>query len=164
MRRRSGTWLVLAVLAPFLETAVLAVLPPPLPGTPLSPALTLSAALLFSPVGAAAAALAAAAWRDVALVLPYAPTLVGAALTLAVVLVVRRTVARWSAAVRSVTAGLAYGGYLVGLAATSAFAQRFSLASSDLPPPGALILGLGLTVIVAALLLPGSSERRSSSP
>ena len=134
-----------------------------IPGTAwFAPLFVVIVVVVFStvePAAAAATALAAAAWRDLVLVTPYAPTLFGTfGLTLALG-ALPFVLTNRSLFVDGVRHVVGYGLYVLGVAGAAALAYRVGL-TNVVPGFSAAQFATGAIVVV----LVAAVTRRSSGP
>lgn len=139
--------------APFVETAVRAVVPWPTLGATVFPFLAILTTLALSPAVGAWLGLSAAAWRDIVFILPFASTLIGAAVLVIAIVLARRFLTNRSRLTRVVMATAGYLGYAAGLVLAGSLAGVLgeSRVTTGLSvAPWAASLGVLIFVVAAS--------------
>lgn len=115
MTRRWTIFLIFLLFTePIVGTGLSALLPEILRGTSLFPALVVIMFLFLPQRWISIVIMVGAMWRDLFLLTPYAPTLLGASLMLVILFLLKHFLTNRSLAIDCLMVLLAYGGYVLG--------------------------------------------------
>lgn len=152
MTRRWTIFLILLLfMEPMADTVMPALLPEILRGTSLFPALMIIMFLFLPQSWVPVVILAGAMWRDIILLTPFAPTLWGAGLALAILVLLKRFLTNRSLVTDGLMVLLAYGGYIVGVAFAFWLAKLLGL--SDEPQILFMVGPLGANFVFAIVFI-----------
>jgi hypothetical protein len=150
MKRTSTVFLILLLWSsPFLETTALGTLPGTFKGLSIFPVVIVAICLVVAQPWAAILALIGASWRDIILLTPFAPTLLGVGLLIIIFAALRRLLTNRSIVSDSLTTSLAYGGYLLGSTAAFWLARHLGIVEAqEFFAPGQAIIVLLLILLL----------------